>query len=79
MTEPEADLLAPLRDEPPKRAVPGPHPRDLLMQEAGQELFGITREWALRHNLTTNEFHYLIATLQRGHLQAAVLAEQGAR
>lgn len=77
MAEPEPDILAPLRAEPKKPSVPGPHPRDLQMQEAGEELFGLTKEWSDRHGLSQWEFHYLLATLQRGHLQAACLAMRG--
>lgn len=77
MTEPEPDILAPLREHLKPPAVPGLHPQDVKCRDAGQELFALVHEWAIRHQLTTTEMHFVISTLQRGHLQAACIAERG--
>ncbi len=78
MNEPEEDILAPLR-EPPKPAAPPadqPHPRDLVMQDAGQELFGFVKEWSERLKLTNIEVLYLLSTTQRGLTQSLCLQQR---
>ncbi len=75
----EPDILAPLRDQPRTPGPPKPHPRDAEMQEAGEELYAMTHEWAVKHRLTTTEYLYLLAVLQRGQLQAACLAQREMR
>lgn len=49
------------------------HPRDQVMQAAGQELSILVSKLADDYKLTAIEYLYLLATLMRGHLQVACL------
>ncbi len=75
MTEPEPDLLAPLR-EVPKPPKPKSDPRDEQFEAAGQELFGVVKEWMQKHNLKAIPAFYLITTLLQGHMRAVILQQR---
>jgi hypothetical protein len=54
-----------------------PHPRDVVCEKAGPELFTILQEWQARHGLSPWEFIYLLNVVIGRHAQHLCVVERG--